>query len=63
MAAERSLERIGADRFDLLLLHNPDRTGYESEVVWDGMAALRDDGPRRARSASRRGRRTASRST
>jgi aryl-alcohol dehydrogenase-like predicted oxidoreductase len=44
MAAERSLERLGQDRFDLLLLHNPDRTGYESEVVWDGMAALRDAG-------------------
>ena len=44
MAAERSLERIGADRFDLLLLHNPDRTGYESEGVWEGMAGLRDDG-------------------
>ena len=43
-AAERSLERIGADRFDVLLLHNPDRTGYESEEVWDGMAALRDEG-------------------
>ena len=44
MATERSLERLGQDRFDLLLLHNPDRTGYESEVVWDGMAALRDAG-------------------
>jgi aryl-alcohol dehydrogenase-like predicted oxidoreductase len=44
MAAERSLERLGAERFDLLLLHNPDRTGYSSEAVWDGMAALRDDG-------------------
>jgi aryl-alcohol dehydrogenase-like predicted oxidoreductase len=44
MAAERSLERLGADRFDLLLLHNPDRTGYSSEVVWDGMAALREAG-------------------
>jgi len=44
MAAERSLERLGQDRFDLLLLHNPDRTGYESEVVWDAMAGLRDDG-------------------
>jgi aryl-alcohol dehydrogenase-like predicted oxidoreductase len=44
MAAERSLERIGADRFDLLLLHNPDRTGYTSEAVWTGMAALRDAG-------------------
>jgi aryl-alcohol dehydrogenase-like predicted oxidoreductase len=44
MAAERSLERLGADRFDLLLLHNPDRTGYSSEAVWDGMAALREAG-------------------
>src|SRR6185436_5854106 len=42
MAAEASLERIGADAFDLLLLHNPDRTGYTSQAVWDGMAALRD---------------------
>src|ERR687894_113616 len=44
MATERSLERIGADAFDLLLLHNPDRTGYTSDAVWDGMAALRDAG-------------------
>jgi aryl-alcohol dehydrogenase-like predicted oxidoreductase len=44
MAAERSLERIGSDHFDLLLLHNPDRTGYTSEAVWDGMAALREQG-------------------
>ncbi|MGH2986547.1 MAG: aldo/keto reductase [Solirubrobacterales bacterium] len=41
---EASLERIGAERFDLLLLHNPDRTGFGSEAVWDGMAALRDAG-------------------
>ncbi|HVD38685.1 MAG TPA: aldo/keto reductase [Solirubrobacterales bacterium] len=44
MATEKSLERIGADTFDLLLLHNPDRIGYSSEVVWDGMAALREAG-------------------
>ena len=44
MATERSLERIGAQRFDLLMLHNPDRTGYESETVWDGMESLRDAG-------------------
>jgi aryl-alcohol dehydrogenase-like predicted oxidoreductase len=44
MAAERSLERIGADAFDLLLLHNPDHTGYTSQAVWDGMAALREAG-------------------
>jgi len=44
MATEASLERINADSFDLLLLHNPDRTGYSSEVVWDGMVALREAG-------------------
>jgi len=44
MAAEASLERLGASSFDLLLLHNPDRIGYSSEVVWDGMTALREAG-------------------
>jgi aryl-alcohol dehydrogenase-like predicted oxidoreductase len=44
MATERSLERIGVNSFDLLLLHNPDRRGFESEAVWSGMAALREDG-------------------
>jgi len=44
MATEASLERIGASSFDLLLLHNPDRTGYTSEAVWDGMAAVREAG-------------------
>jgi aryl-alcohol dehydrogenase-like predicted oxidoreductase len=44
MATERSLERCGLAAFDLLLLHNPDRTGYTSEAVWSGMAALRDAG-------------------
>src|SRR3954470_3991343 len=44
MAVERSLERVGIDAFDLLLLHNPDRTGYTSPVVWDALAALREEG-------------------
>lgn len=44
MATERSLERIGVDAFDLLMLHNPDRTGYSSDKVWSGMAAVRDAG-------------------
>ena len=44
MATERSLERCGADHFDLLLLHNPDRTGFTSAAVWEGMAAVRDAG-------------------
>jgi aryl-alcohol dehydrogenase-like predicted oxidoreductase len=44
MATEQSLERCGIDSFDLLLLHNPDRTGYTSEAVWRGMADLREAG-------------------
>jgi aryl-alcohol dehydrogenase-like predicted oxidoreductase len=44
MATERSLQRIGVDAFDLLLLHNPDRRGYTSPEVWEGMAAVRDAG-------------------
>src|SRR4051794_13699907 len=44
MATERSLERVGADAFDLLLLHNPDRIGYTSEAVWQGMEAVREAG-------------------
>src|ERR671912_2718423 len=44
MATERSLERIGAASFDLLLLHNPDRTGYTSDTVWDALEAVRTDG-------------------
>jgi aryl-alcohol dehydrogenase-like predicted oxidoreductase len=43
-ATERSLERVGIDSFDLLLLHNPDRIGYTSAAVWEGMAELRDLG-------------------
>jgi aryl-alcohol dehydrogenase-like predicted oxidoreductase len=44
MATERSLERCGIDSFDLLLLHNPDRIGYTSERVWDGLQALKEAG-------------------
>jgi aryl-alcohol dehydrogenase-like predicted oxidoreductase len=44
MATEASLERLEVDRFDLVLLHNPDRIGYTSEAVWSGMAALREAG-------------------
>src|SRR5262249_540261 len=44
MAAERSLERIGSGGLGLLLLHNPDSTGYTSEAVWDGMTALKAAG-------------------
>jgi aryl-alcohol dehydrogenase-like predicted oxidoreductase len=44
MATERSLERCGVDSFDVLLLHNPDRTGYSSPAVWEGMQAVREAG-------------------
>ncbi len=43
-ATERSLERCGVDHFDVLMLHNPDRVGYTSPVVWEAMAALRSTG-------------------
>src|SRR5688500_9364575 len=42
MATERSLRRCGVDSFDLLLLHNPDRRGFESPEVWSGLRELRD---------------------
>ena len=44
MAAEKSLERCRADKFNLLLLHNPDETGYTSDAVWKGMEKLKDAG-------------------
>jgi aryl-alcohol dehydrogenase-like predicted oxidoreductase len=44
MAVRRSLERCGVERFDVLLLHNPDRIGYSSPAVWEGMAAVREAG-------------------
>jgi aryl-alcohol dehydrogenase-like predicted oxidoreductase len=43
-AAEKSLARCHADHFDLLLLHNPDATGYASDAVWKGMDKLKDAG-------------------
>jgi aryl-alcohol dehydrogenase-like predicted oxidoreductase len=44
MAVERSLERCGAERFDVLLLHNPDQTGYTSAAVWEAFQSVRDEG-------------------
>jgi aryl-alcohol dehydrogenase-like predicted oxidoreductase len=44
MATERSLERLGVDSLDLLLLHNPDRRGFWSDEVWSALAGLRDEG-------------------
>jgi aryl-alcohol dehydrogenase-like predicted oxidoreductase len=48
MATERSLMRCGVDSFDLLLLHNPDRRGFESPEVWTALRELRDEGLTRA---------------
>ena len=42
MATEKALARCCADQFDLLLLHNPDSTGYSSDAVWKGMEAVRE---------------------
>jgi len=44
MACEKSLERCGTNRFDLVMLHNPDEIGYTSEAVWRGMEGLREEG-------------------
>ena len=44
MATEKSLERCRTDHFDLVLLHNPDHTGYTSDRVWNGMQTLREAG-------------------
>jgi aryl-alcohol dehydrogenase-like predicted oxidoreductase len=42
LAAEKSLARCGADKFDLLLLHNPDFTGYSSDKVWSALDRLKE---------------------
>ncbi len=42
MATEKSLARCQVDRFDLLLLHNPDFTGYTNDKVWNAMDKLRE---------------------
>jgi len=44
MATAKSLERCGTDHFDLLMLHNPDETGYTNEVLWNGLKATKDEG-------------------
>jgi aryl-alcohol dehydrogenase-like predicted oxidoreductase len=44
MATEKSLERCGVSKFDLLMLHNPDSIGYSSPVVWEAMQELKTRG-------------------
>jgi aryl-alcohol dehydrogenase-like predicted oxidoreductase len=42
MATEKSLQRCRTDKFDCLLLHNPDAVGYSSDAVWGAMDKLRE---------------------
>ena len=42
MATEKALERCQAQKFDCLLLHNPDSTGYSSDKVWSALDKLKD---------------------
>ncbi len=44
MAAEKSAQRCGSDYFDLIMLHNPDETGYTRDAVWEGLRGLKDQG-------------------
>lgn len=44
MASEKCLERCGTDRFDMVMLHNPDNIGYTSEAVWSAMESLKTAG-------------------
>jgi aryl-alcohol dehydrogenase-like predicted oxidoreductase len=43
MATEKSLQRCGTDRFDCLMLHNPDSIGYSSDAVWTAMERMREE--------------------
>jgi aryl-alcohol dehydrogenase-like predicted oxidoreductase len=42
MATEKELERCQVDRFDCLMLHNPDSIGYTSDAVWEAMERVKD---------------------
>lgn len=44
MATEKSLQRCRVDKFDCLLLHNPDSTGYGSDAVWKAMSRVQEAG-------------------
>ncbi|MEM9480362.1 MAG: aldo/keto reductase [Verrucomicrobiota bacterium] len=44
MATAKSLERCRVEKFDLLLLHNPDNRGYADDYVWQAMAAAKEEG-------------------
>ena len=42
MATEKALARCRTDRFDCLMLHNPDSIGYSQEAVWLGFEKMRE---------------------
>ena len=42
MATEKALARCKAEKFDLLMLHNPDFTGYTSDKVWSAMEKVKE---------------------
>ena len=44
MACTKELERCGADKFDLLMLHNPDELGYTSEPLWQALEGAKTSG-------------------
>ena len=44
MACSKELERCGTDKFDLLMLHNPDELGYTSESLWQSLEAIKIEG-------------------
>jgi aryl-alcohol dehydrogenase-like predicted oxidoreductase len=43
MATEKSLERCGTDRFDCLMLHNPDAIGYTHDAAWTAMHRMQEE--------------------
>lgn len=43
-AINDSLGRIAIDRFDVLLLEDPDREGFRNAELWDALAAAKDAG-------------------
>ena len=43
-AVEKELARCQVEKFDLLLLHNPDSIGYTSEAVWSAMQSVKAAG-------------------
>ena len=43
-ATKLCADRCGTDHFDIVMLHNPDSTGYSSPEVWSAMAELREKG-------------------